>query len=127
MQVGSVLRFMKILTKFKYVLHGFYWSNCFKTSVAIQARLQLCTYKFCLRSSDCKGLKTLSLCMHVNCIPLAFSEHGTSEISTKIFNFLVSEHESHYAKVSYALLLMSEIIRNIKESVCDTQTILIHV
>ena len=65
--------------------------------------------------------------MHVNCIPLAFSEYGTSEISTKTFNFLLSEHEFHHANVGYALLLMSEIIRNVKESVCDTQTILIHV
>ena len=65
--------------------------------------------------------------MHVNCILFAFSEYGTSEISAKTFNFLVSEHESYYAKVSYSLLLMSEISRNVKESVHDTQTILIHV
>ena len=45
----------------------------------------------------------------------------------KTFNFLVSEHEFHHAKVGYALLLMSEIIRNVKDSVRDTLTILIHV
>ena len=65
--------------------------------------------------------------MHVNCILLAFSEHGTSKNFTKTFNFLVSEHEFYCTKVDYALLLMSEIIRNVKESVHDTQTILIHV
>ena len=45
----------------------------------------------------------------------------------KIFNFLLSEHEFCYTEVYYALLLMSEIIMNVKESVHDTQTILIHV
>ena len=45
----------------------------------------------------------------------------------KIFNFLLSEHEFCYTGVNYALLLMSEIIMNVNESVDDTQTILLHV
>ena len=50
-----------------------------RLSVVIQARFQLCAYKFCLKSSDCKGLKTLSLCMHANCILLGLFNHVRSE------------------------------------------------
>ena len=45
----------------------------------------------------------------------------------KTFNFLLPGHVFHCTEGDYALPLMSEIIRNIKESVHDTQTILIHV
>ena len=79
-----MLSFMKILANFKCALLSFYQSNHFKTSIAIQARPQLCVYKFCSRSSDGKGLKTLLLFMHVNCILLAFPEHGRSEISQNL-------------------------------------------
>ena len=94
--------------------------------MAIHARFWLCAYKFCLKSSDCKGLKPLSHCMHANCILLALSDHVRSEIH-KTFNFLLSEHVILYTEVDYSLLLTYEFIRNVKEFVCDTQIILIHV
>ena len=122
-----MVSFMKILADFKYVLLGFYLFNYFKTSIAIQAKSQLCAYKYCLRFGNCKVLKTLLLCIHVNCILLAFSDHGTSKISQNLQFSLVSEHEFLYTEVDYALLLMFEILRNVKESVHGTQTILIHV
>ena len=59
-------------------------------------RSQLCAHKFCLRSSKCKGLKTISFCMHVNCTLLAFSVHSTSEISQNPFI-------SYYQSMSYTV------------------------
>ena len=57
----------------------------------------------------------------------SFSEYGTSEVFAKTFNILVPEYKFYCLKVGYALRLLSEIVRNINESVCDTQIILIHV
>ena len=65
--------------------------------------------------------------MHANCFLMPFSEHGTNEDFAKTFNFLVAEYTFYCLRVVYAVLSLFEIIRKIRESVCDTQIILIHV
>ena len=64
--------------------------------------------------------------MHVNCILLAFSEYGTSEISTKLFNFLVPDVSFTILKTVYTLLLFFKSIRNVRVFVHDILITLIH-
>ena len=77
----------EIMVSFICLLFSFQQFNCLKTSVLIQARSQLYACKFCLKSSNGKGLKILLLCIHTNCILQPFMTLSQVKFH-KTFNFL---------------------------------------
>ena len=103
----------EIMVNLKHLLFSFHQINCLNTSVVIQARSQLYACKFYLKSSNCKCLKILSICIHTNCILQPFLTLSQVKFH-KTLNFLPWKHDILYTEVDYPFLMMYELIRNIK-------------